>query len=153
MGDIYVNGYMSISSFKVYRQTASGGWVLASSLAYDGHYRFRFICVNRAAASPTIAFEHVCVCIAPESRTHYYNSYDYAGAFTSSFNSSLMDSGRASYETVLSSGKALTIYAYFIWRGTDGMQVNSFSPKVQMFATELRYLSNAPQVPLFPNVQ
>jgi hypothetical protein len=153
MGDIYVNGYMSISSFKVYRQTTSGGWVLASSLAYDGHYRFRFYCVNRAAASPTIVFEHVCVCIAPDFRTHYYDSYDYTGTFTSSFNSSLKNSCRTSYETVLSSGKGLTIYAYFIWRGTDGMPVNTYSPKVQMFATELHFLSNAPQVPLIPNVQ
>lgn len=147
MSDIYVNGQMSISSFKVYRQRSSGGWVLANTLMYNQRYRFRFRCINRAASYPPVHFDLVYIWIKRNYRTRYYESSDYTGGYRTSFQSDTYDT------TVLRSGQGKTIYAYFIWRGADGTQVNTFAPIVGMTARELHYLPNGPAVPLFPNVQ
>ena len=146
MSDIYVNGHMSITSFKVYRQTASGSWVTANSLFFDGRYRFRFYCVNRSAPN-TLKYDHVFIRIKSDYRTIYYKSSEYTGNSSTLFESERFDT------SILGGGNGKTIYAYFIWHGIDGMLVNTFSPQVMMTARELRHLPYSPYCPLFPNVQ
>ena len=147
MSDIYTNGHMSISSFKVYKRTASGGWVRADSLRYNEKYRFRFRCINRARPSPPVHFDQVRVWTHSNSHTRYYESSSYSGTYTTKFQSKLWDT------TLLRSGKGMTIYAYFKWRGPDGKQVDTLPLMIGMTARELRYLPNGPVVPLLANVQ